>query len=229
MILLSNETVDLLMKINGLLNNNNESYTSKILKLKNAGLLNNNDEFYFKDTAVLINATEEKDCNCGDNTTPQKINGTHMNIEEFFIDGTYKRSGVGYPNCVYPNGPTYEGTFTIFSCYECDDNTKPFVQKSIYGQTQAINKTRVTSFAFNILNDALLSNSLGSALSGHYVIEGDKLYANYDMGYHVSYGRLAKYQYVFQKIPNGYMVTVNIFNTTENKYEIASLSRLNRL
>ena len=226
MILLSNETVDLLLKINGLLNLDDESYNSKILKLKNAGLLNN-DEFYGKDTEA--NNIEKKNCDCSDNNTVQKSNGDNMNIEEFLIDGTYKRTGVGYPNCVYPNGPTYEGTFTIFSIYECDDNTKPFLQKNIYGQTQAINKTRVTSFSFNILNDALLSNSLGSALSGHYLIDGDKLYANYDMGFHSTYGRIAKYQYVFQKIPDGYMITVNIFNTNENRYEIASISRLNRL
>ena len=46
MILLTNETANILYS-------SNENYNNKIQKLKNAGLLNKNDEFYNNDKDVL--------------------------------------------------------------------------------------------------------------------------------------------------------------------------------
>ncbi len=219
MILLTNETVDILLKSNGIFCEIDENYNTKILKLQSAGLLNKNDEFYNNEMKSTLNVRSGKDV----------IDGSNTQIQDFFIDGTYRRVGVGLPTCVFPNGPLFEGNFTIFSNYECNDKTKPFLQKNIIGQTVANNETRISLFSFNILNDAFLSSNIGSALSGSYYIDGDKLYTNYDIGYFAAVGKLSKVQFIYQKTPGGYTLTQNVLNVKENKYEVFSISQFIRL
>ena len=224
MILLTNQTVDTLLKSNNIVCSGNENYNNKILKLKNAGLLNKNDEFHNKDTSKTIS---DKDCNCS--VPVNKFINSNTQIQDFFIDGSYRRLGVGYSTCVFPNGPVYDGNYTLFSNYECNDKTKPFLQKNIFGQTVANNETRISIFTFNILNKATVSSSLGTASSGSYYIDGDTLYANFEEGYYSTIGKIAKSQYIYQKTPGGYTFTHNVWNNTENKYEIVHVNHLIRL
>ena len=220
MILLTNETVDILLKSNGIFCEIDENYNTKILKLQNAGLLNKNEEFYNNEMKLILNVRSGKDV----------IDGINTQIQDYLIDGTYRRIGVGLPTCVFPNGPLFEGNFTIFSNYECNDKTKPFLQKNILGQTVANNnEARISLFSFNILNKAYLSTNTGTALSGNYYIDGDKLYANYDLGYFASIGKLIKVQYVYQKTPGGYTFTHNVWNKNENKYEVFAINQFIRL
>jgi hypothetical protein len=225
MILLTNETVDMLLKSNNIVCSSNENYNNKIQKLKNAGLLNKNDEFYNNDKDLVLKSGSDKDCNC----SGQVNKSFHTQIQEYFIDGSYRRVGVAYPTCAFPNGPIYEGNFTIFSNYECNDKTKPFLQKNILGQTLANNEPRVSLFSFNILNNALLSTNTGSSLSGSYYIDGDKLYANYDEGYFSSTGKLNKVQYLYVKTPGGYTLTQSLWNVNQNKYEVFGITQFIRL
>lgn len=222
MILLTNQTVDMLLKSNNIVCSSNENYNNKILKLKNAGLLNKNDEFHNQDTSKSIS---DRDCSC---SVPVN-KSIQTQIHEYFIDGSYRRLGAGYPTCVFPNGPVYEGTFTIFSNYECNDNTKPFLQKNILGQTVANNDVRVSLLTFNVLNNAFISTNTGTAISGSYYIEGNKLYANYNDGYFASMGTLTKNQYVFQKTPGGYTLTHNVWNENQKKYEIFAINQFIKL
>ncbi len=223
MVLLTNQTVDILLKSNNIDCSSNENYDNKILKLKNAGLLNKNDEFHNEDTSKK--SISDRDCNCSG-----PVNKSFQSqIQDFFIDGSYRRVGAGYPTCVFPNGPVFEGNFTIFSNYECNDKTKPFLQKDILGQTAANNDVRVSVLTFNVLNNALISTNTGTAISGSYYIDGNKLVANYNDGYYASIGTLTKNQYIFQKTPGGYTLTHNLWNDNESKYEVFAINQFIRL
>jgi hypothetical protein len=219
MILLTNETVDILLKSNGIFSEIDENYNTKILKLQNAGLLNKNEEFYNNEMKLILNVRSGKDV----------IDERNLQIQNFFVDGSYRRLGVGYSNSVYPNGPVYDGNYTLFSNYEFNDKTKPFLQKNIFGQTVANNETRISIFTFNILNNATVSSSLGTAISGTYYIDGDRLYANFDEGYYATIGEIAKSQYIYQKTPGGYIFTHYVWNKNEKKYEIVHVNHLIRL
>ena len=206
----------------------NESYENKIKILKNEKILLN-DVNYTNNKTIDDTDSEPDDTNDTD-SEPDDTNDTDSEkLNAFFIDGAYRRVGAGLPTCVFPNGPLYEGNYTIFSNYECADKTKPFLQKNILGQTVANNnEARISLITFNILNNTFVSNNFGNALSGRYYIKGDMLYTNYK-GYSSQIGKLCKMQHIYQKTPGGYSLRQNLWNVNENKYEIFAISQLIRL
>ena len=281
--LLSNDTVDFLLRSNNISGNVSDSYDNKIDKLKSAGLLMKNHDFY----RVEENKSKSANCGCGVNTAASVIkkqrvvggtdtlgadttdfdpdagdifdtdlvpagvdnagtdtyldgrdgndtyyvdgsafNATGGDIKNYFKDGMYTVFGVGIPSCTFPNGPTYEGDVKIYSTYQCNDLTQPFLQKNIVSETGvSLVDTRLSTFTFNINKSTIAVNNLGSAHGGTYTITKNQkniLTATYDEGYDNSLGRNVPIQIVFQLTPAGF-AALHYYLDKGKRYQIQSI------
>jgi hypothetical protein len=289
--LLSNDTVDFLLRSNNISGNVSDSYDNKIDKLKSAGLLMKNHDFY----RVEENKSKSVNCGCGVNTAASVIkkqlvlggtgginlgwgiggndgtntggagfvgndgtyttggagddtyvvdnvgdfndtyvggsacNATGGDIKNYFKDGMYTVFGLGIPSCTFPNGPTYEGDVKIYSTYQCNDLTQPFLQKNIVSETGvSLDDTRISVFTFNINNSAIAVNNLGSAHGGTYTITENKnnekiiLTAVYDEGYDNSLGKNVPIKIVFQLTPAGF-TALHYYLDKCKRYQIQSI------
>jgi hypothetical protein len=157
------------------------------------------------------------------------FNATGGDIKNYFKDGMYTVFGVGIPSCTFPNGPTYEGDVKIYSTYQCNDLTQPFLQKNIVSETGvSLVDTRISVFTFNINNSAIAVNNLGSAHGGTYTITENKnnekiiLTAVYDEGYDNSLGKNVPIKIVFQLTPAGF-TALHYYLDKGKRYQIQSI------
>jgi hypothetical protein len=153
-------------------------------------------------------------------------NATGGDIKNYFKDGMYTVFGVGIPSCTFPNGPTYEGDVKIYSTYQCNDLTQPFLQKNIVSETGvSLVETRLSTFTFNINKSTIAVNNLGSAHGGTYTITENKkniLTATYDEGYDNSLGKNVPIKIVFQLTPAGF-TALHYYLDKGKRYQIQSI------
>lgn len=116
---LSADLVDFIIDHNNISRSENDSYTDKINKLKNAKLLRKD---YGDETSLSKDISEDPS----------------FSIQDFFKDGKYNVAIIGIPSCTFINGFGYAvGSLRVSSSFQCNDPTQPFLQKNIIAQTIA--------------------------------------------------------------------------------------------
>ena len=129
----------------------------------------------------------------------RQISDSSPLIQHFFIDGDYTYTGTGIPTCIFPNGSTYDGEVKISSTFHCNDQTQSFLQKNIIKKTIAnINNTRIQVIT--------------------YIINGNKLYVDFDQSFMSGLGINVKMIYSYEKTPAGYSQITYYLDTATNNY-----------
>jgi hypothetical protein len=196
---LSEDLLDFIIDQNNISRSENDSYTDKINKLKNAKLLRKD---YGDETSLSRDISEDPS----------------FSIQDFFKDGKYNVATVGTPSCTFINGFGYAvGSLRVSSSFQCNDPTQPFLQKNIIAQTNDdINRKRLSIFTFNINQNSIIGTNLGGALKGTYTILGNKLYSAHVEGYANRRGKIEKNYYTYERTPAGYFHTVYYLDDNNN-------------
>ena len=160
-VVLSMNSVEMLMKYNNIAINNTDSYNDKIMKLKNAKLLENNEQYvpevnvFSNSSLKTINTQSNSGCSpCGEKVIPLSKEGAVLDITDLDFSMDQLISGdvnITYNDCgIYTITFLTNNPFTMYQVWSSKDNimnkTRLVTQVTAETWVDKFNKVRSVRF-----------------------------------------------------------------------------------